>query len=63
MEEIRMNRTKVLIYNDNNISYIEGFLLNLETNSNVETGRPIDGMNRTMISSINYNLLVIIITI
>ncbi len=30
-----MNRTKVLIYNDNNISYIEGFLLNLETNPNV----------------------------
>ena len=53
-----MNRTKVLIYNDNNISYIEGFLLNLEANSNVETGRYIDGTNRTTISSINYNLLV-----
>lgn len=53
-----MNRTKVLIYNDNNISYIEGFLLNLEANSNVETVRDIDGTNRTTISSINYNLLV-----
>lgn len=53
-----MNRTKVLIYNDNNISYIEGFLLNLEANPNVETGRYIDEMNRTTISSINYNLLV-----
>ena len=53
-----MNRTKVLIYNDNNISYIEGFLLNLEANSNVETVRDIDGMNRATISSTNYNLLV-----
>ena len=53
-----MKGTKVLIYNDNNISYIEGFLLNLEANPNVETGRDIDGMNRTTISSINYNLLV-----
>lgn len=58
MEEIRMNRTKVLIYNDNNISYIEGFLLNLETNPNVETVRDIYGTDRTTISSINYNLLV-----
>lgn len=53
-----MNITKVLIYNDNNISYIEGFLLNLEANSNVETVRDIDGTDRTTISSINYNLLV-----
>ena len=53
-----MNRTKVLIYNDNNISYIEGFLLNLETNPNVETVRDIDGTDKTTISSINYNLLV-----
>ena len=53
-----MKGTKVLIYNDNDISYIEGFLLNLETNSNVETVRDIDGTNRTTISSINYNLLV-----
>jgi hypothetical protein len=58
MEEIRMNRTKVLIYNDNNIEYIEGFLLNRETNSNVETERYIDGKNRTIISNINYSLLV-----
>lgn len=53
-----MNRTKVLIYNDNNIEYIEGFLLNRETNSNVETERYIDGKNRTIISNINYSLLV-----
>ena len=53
-----MKGTKVLIYNDNDISYIEGFLLNLKANSNVETVRDIDGMNRTTISSINYNLLV-----
>lgn len=53
-----MNRTKVLIYNDNNISYIEGFLLNLEASSNVETVRDIDGTDRTTISSINYNFLV-----
>ena len=53
-----MKGTKVLIYNDNDISYIEGFLLNLEASSNVETVRDIDGTNRTTISSMNYNLLV-----
>lgn len=53
-----MKGTKVLIYNDNNIEYIEGFLLNWEANPDVETERYIDGTNRTIISSINYNLLV-----
>ena len=53
-----MKGTKVLIYNDNNIEYIEGFLLNLDVNPNTETGRDTDGTNRTTISSINYNLLV-----
>ena len=53
-----MKGTKVLIYNDNNIEYIEGFWLNWEANPDVETERYIDGTNRTIIPSINYNLLV-----
>ena len=53
-----MKGTKVLIYNDNNIEYIEGFLLNWEANPNAETERYTDGTNRTIIPSINYNLLV-----